>query len=103
MYNTALGVIFGVKKYANSLLKVVQERDIKLNFHRKCVEITKNEAIFENTQEGTIETFKVSRPLHTLTHAHTPPHTLTHAHTVRLLTCQSSARCTDDDERSTNQ
>ncbi len=60
MYNTALGVIFGVKKYANSLLKVVAERDIKLNFQRKCVEVTKNEAIFENTEQGTIETYKVS-------------------------------------------
>ncbi len=60
MYNTALGVIFGVKKYANSLLKVVSERDIKINFQRKCVEVTKDEAIFENTDQGTVETFKVS-------------------------------------------
>ena len=87
MYNTALGVIFGVKKYANSLLKVVESRNIKLNFKRNFVEITKKEAIFENTELDTMETYQVCYSVfaHTHTHTHTNTHipmpTHHHAHT----------------------
>lgn len=49
MYNSALGVIFGVKKYADALWKVVERKGIKVNLHRKLVEIDadRREAIFE--------------------------------------------------------
>ena len=79
MYNTALGVIFGVKKYADALMKVVGERDIKVNFQRKLLEVTKDEAIFENTVEETVETYKVcdTPAAHSPTHAHTHLHTHT--------------------------
>lgn len=58
MYNSALGVIFGVKKYADSLMKVIRERGIQVNFQRKLMEVTKDEAIFDNTDECTTETYK---------------------------------------------
>ena len=35
MNNTALGVIFGVKKYAERLLEVVKKKDIQLNYKHK--------------------------------------------------------------------
>ena len=49
MYNSALGVIFGVKKYANALWKVVERKGIKVNLLRKLVGINtdKREATFE--------------------------------------------------------
>ena len=59
MYNSALGVIFGVKKYADSLHKVVAERDIQLNFKRNLVEVKEKEAVFEVLEEGRSETFQV--------------------------------------------
>ena len=82
MYNTALGVIFGVKKYADSLLKVVESRGIKLNFKRNFVEITEKEAVFENTDLGTMETYEVWCSTHTHTHTHHTVHTHTHTHTT---------------------
>ena len=75
MYNSALGVIFGVKKYADALMKVIRKRDITVNFQRKLLEVTKDEAIFENTVEETVESYKVcdATPTHThpCTHTHT--------------------------------
>jgi len=49
MYNTALPVIFGVKKYAAQLMKVATEKNIQLNFRTVLVEVDheKNEAKFE--------------------------------------------------------
>jgi sulfide:quinone oxidoreductase len=53
-YNSAIGVIFGVKKYANELLKVVDRKGISLNFQHNLIEIIpdKKEAIFEILKEG---------------------------------------------------
>lgn len=62
MYNTALGVIFGVKKYADELLKVVAKKDIQVNFKRNLVEVdaVNKQAIFEVLEEDKTETFPVS-------------------------------------------
>ena len=52
MYHTALPVLFGVKKYADELWKVVESRDIEVNLNSALVEVNadKKEATFENTQ-----------------------------------------------------
>ena len=65
MFNSALDKIFGVKKYADSLMKIVNKRDIKLNFKRNLVEVNadKKEAIFEildpTTESSKYETYEV--------------------------------------------
>lgn len=50
IFNTSLGVIFGVKKYADALLKIIKERDIQVNFKHSLIEVRadKQEAVFEN-------------------------------------------------------
>ncbi|CAF0826655.1 unnamed protein product [Adineta steineri] len=61
IYNTALPVIFGVKKYAAALMEVVKARNIQLNTRLNLVEVRANskEAIFENLdQPSTMKTFK---------------------------------------------
>ena len=66
MFNTSLDRIFGVKKYADSLSKIVKERDIKLNFKRNLIEIRPDtkEAIFEvlddSQSEKKLETYQVN-------------------------------------------
>lgn len=62
MYNSALGVIFGVKKYAAELLHVVERKDIQVNFKRSLVEVdaVNRQAIFEVLEENKTETFPVS-------------------------------------------
>ncbi|CAF0958394.1 unnamed protein product [Adineta ricciae] len=60
-YNTALSVIFGVKKYAAALMEIVKAKNIQLNTRLNLVEVCadKKEAIFENLdQPGTMKTFK---------------------------------------------
>ncbi|XP_053573422.1 sulfide:quinone oxidoreductase, mitochondrial isoform X2 [Bombina bombina] len=50
IFNTSLGAIFGVKKYADALLEIIKERNIELNFKHNLIEVRadKNEAVFEN-------------------------------------------------------
>ncbi|NWZ43316.1 SQOR protein, partial [Brachypodius atriceps] len=50
MFNTSLGVIFGVKKYADALLEIIKDRDLAVNYKRNLVEVRadKQEAVFEN-------------------------------------------------------
>ncbi|NXI21690.1 SQOR protein, partial [Sterrhoptilus dennistouni] len=50
MFNTSLGVIFAVKKYADALLEVVKDRDLTVNYKRNLIEVRadKQEAVFEN-------------------------------------------------------
>ncbi|NXC52136.1 SQOR protein, partial [Aleadryas rufinucha] len=50
MFNTALGVIFGVKKYADALLEVIKERNLAVNYKCNLIEVRadKQEAVFEN-------------------------------------------------------
>jgi len=60
-FNSSLGVIFGVKKYADALWKyVVNERDINVNFKHNLVEVKpeSKEAVFELLDEpGKYATF----------------------------------------------
>ena len=74
MYNTSLGVIFGVKKYAEGLLKVVERKGIKLNYKHKLIEVNvaSKEAIFEVLEEDRTVTFNVSQSLSPLAPLQTP-------------------------------
>ena len=49
-YHTSLGVLFGVKKYADALWEVVKERDINVNLRSNLIEVKPDskEAIFQN-------------------------------------------------------
>ena len=66
MFNTSLEKIFGVKKYADALTKIVKKRDIKLNFKRNLISINpeKKEAVFEvpddaDSEKKLLETYRV--------------------------------------------
>ncbi|NXP85635.1 SQOR protein, partial [Passerina amoena] len=50
MFNTSLGVIFAVKKYADALLEIIKDKDIVVNYKRNLIEVRadKQEAVFEN-------------------------------------------------------
>ncbi|KAF5300874.1 hypothetical protein FQR65_LT09036, partial [Abscondita terminalis] len=50
IYNTTLPVLFGVKKYADALWKLVEKRDIKVNLRNNLVEVKPKDkiAVFEN-------------------------------------------------------
>lgn len=50
MYNTSLGVIFGVKKYADELWKICRERGIQVNLRTNLVGVRPEEkiAVFQN-------------------------------------------------------
>ncbi|XP_076439285.1 sulfide:quinone oxidoreductase, mitochondrial-like isoform X2 [Babylonia areolata] len=62
IYNTSLPVIFGVKKYANSLQKIVNERGITVNYRHNLVEVRpdSSEAVFQllDSPDGDTVTFK---------------------------------------------
>ena len=49
-YHTSLGVLFGVKKYADALWEVVKESDINVNLRSNLVEVKPDsrEAVFQN-------------------------------------------------------
>ncbi|CAG9785929.1 unnamed protein product [Diatraea saccharalis] len=58
-YNTCLPVIFGVKKYADALMKVVERKNIKVNYKTVLKEVRsdKKEAVFytdDKTKEITL-------------------------------------------------
>lgn len=58
IYNTSLGVIFGVKKYADALWKVCEKRDIKVNLRTNLIQIQpdKRRAVFENLDNPDLKT-----------------------------------------------
>ncbi|XP_072931696.1 sulfide:quinone oxidoreductase, mitochondrial [Epargyreus clarus] len=61
VYNTCLPVIFGVKKYADALLKVVERKGIQVNYRTvlRSIEPLSREAVFYNADDPTKEmTFK---------------------------------------------
>lgn len=64
MFNTSLGVIFGVKKYADALQKVIRERNITVNFRHELIEVKpeSKEAVFKLLDDpaGGTKTFKVA-------------------------------------------
>ncbi|KAL0893348.1 hypothetical protein ABMA27_014938 [Loxostege sticticalis] len=53
IFNTCLPVIFGVKKYADSLLKVVERKQIDVNYKTVLLEVRpdKKEAVFVNKDD----------------------------------------------------
>lgn len=67
MFNTSLGVIFGVKKYADALTKVIKERGINVNYRHELIEVKSDtkEAVFRllDDPHGATKTFKVNRAL----------------------------------------
>lgn len=50
IFNTSLGSIFGVKKYADALMEIIQERNLTVNYKQNLIEVRadKQEAVFEN-------------------------------------------------------
>jgi len=64
IFNTSRDKIFGVKKYADTLMKIVKKREIQVNFQRNLFEIKPDtkEAIFEvldgSQSKKTLETYK---------------------------------------------
>lgn len=62
IYNTSGKVIFGVKKYAEPLERIIQERNIKVNFRHNLIEVIpeKKEAVFEKVDTGEHVTFPYS-------------------------------------------
>lgn len=50
MYNTSLPVLFGIKKYADSLWDIVKRRELQVNLRQNLIEVRadKQEAVFEN-------------------------------------------------------
>uniref|UniRef100_A0A8C6UD26 Sulfide:quinone oxidoreductase, mitochondrial n=1 Tax=Neogobius melanostomus TaxID=47308 RepID=A0A8C6UD26_9GOBI len=50
IYNTSLPVLFGIKKYADSLWDIVKQRDLQINLRQNLIEVRadKQEAVFEN-------------------------------------------------------
>lgn len=49
IFNTALGTIFGVKKYADALQEIIRERNVSVNYKHNLIEVRadKQEAVFE--------------------------------------------------------
>ncbi|XP_060802733.1 sulfide:quinone oxidoreductase, mitochondrial [Amyelois transitella] len=60
MYNTCLPVIFGVKKYADALLKVAQRKQIRVNYKTVLKGVThdRREAVFVNKDDNEEMTMK---------------------------------------------
>lgn len=50
MYNTSLPVLFGIKKYAESLWEIVKHRNLEVNLRHNLIEVRadRKEAVFEN-------------------------------------------------------
>ncbi|XP_006882999.1 PREDICTED: sulfide:quinone oxidoreductase, mitochondrial [Elephantulus edwardii] len=71
IFNTSLGAIFGVKKYADALLEIIKERDLTVNYKQNLIEVRadKQEAVFENldkpgeTQVISYEMLHVTPPM----------------------------------------
>lgn len=60
-YNTALGVIFGVPKYAKALNEVAARKDIHVNLRHNLIEVdtVNHRAIFEHLDSGERIPFQV--------------------------------------------
>uniref|UniRef100_A0A8C5L9U1 Sulfide:quinone oxidoreductase, mitochondrial n=1 Tax=Jaculus jaculus TaxID=51337 RepID=A0A8C5L9U1_JACJA len=71
IFNTSLGAIFGVKKYADALQEIIQERNLTVNYKQNLIEVRadKQEAVFENldkpgeTQVISYEMLHVTPPM----------------------------------------
>ena len=76
-FNSSLGVIYPVKKYADALTNVIKSRNITTNFLHSLVEVRheKKEAVFEILNSGEKEvtvTFPVSMVKHVLNALYRP-------------------------------
>lgn len=63
IYNTSLPVLFGIKKYADSLWDIVKHRDLQVNLRQNLIEVRadKQEAVFENLDKpGETKVFEVT-------------------------------------------
>lgn len=61
MFNTSLGVIFAVKKYADALLEIIKDRNLAVNYKCNLIEVRadKQEAVFENLDKpGVTEVYQ---------------------------------------------
>ncbi|NWV69445.1 SQOR protein, partial [Malurus elegans] len=61
MFNTSLGAIFAVKKYADALLEIIKDRNLTVNYKRNLIEVRadKQEAVFENLDKpGVTEVYQ---------------------------------------------
>ncbi|GLV36311.1 uncharacterized protein CBL_08805 [Carabus blaptoides fortunei] len=58
IYNSSLAVIFGVKKYADALWKIVKQRNINVNLRTNLIEIKpdQNIAVFQNLDKPEVIT-----------------------------------------------
>lgn len=71
IFNTSLGTIFGVKKYADALQEIIRERNLTVNYKQNLIEVRadKQEAVFENldkpgeTQVFSYEMLHVTPPM----------------------------------------
>uniref|UniRef100_A0A8C7EXB7 Sulfide:quinone oxidoreductase, mitochondrial n=1 Tax=Neovison vison TaxID=452646 RepID=A0A8C7EXB7_NEOVI len=71
IFNTSLGTIFGVKKYAAALQEIIQERNLTVNYKQNLIEVRadRQEAVFENldkpgeTQVISYEMLHVTPPM----------------------------------------
>lgn len=54
LYNSAMGKIFSIEKYADSLTRIAKERDIQVNLLTELTEVRgdKKEAVFKNAKTG---------------------------------------------------
>ncbi|XP_069316517.1 sulfide:quinone oxidoreductase, mitochondrial [Eulemur rufifrons] len=77
IFNTSLGGIFGVKKYADALQEIIQERNITVNYKQNLVEVRadKQEAVFENLDKPG-ETHVISYEMLHVTPPMSPPDVL---------------------------
>lgn len=63
IFNTSLGAIFGVKKYADALQEIIRERNLTVNYKQNLIEVRadKQEAVFENVDNpGETQVISVS-------------------------------------------
>lgn len=63
IYNTSLPVLFGIKKYAETLWDIVKTRDLQVNLRHNLIEVRadKQEAVFENLDKpGETTVFEVT-------------------------------------------
>ena len=67
IFMTALDKIFSAPKYAQKLMEIIKERGIHVNFRHNLIQVDgkKKEAIFENLDDKTKVTMKVSESLDT--------------------------------------
>lgn len=68
IFNTSLGTIFGVKKYAAALQEIIRERNLTVNYKQNLIEVRadRQEAVFENLDKpGETQVISVSGQLHT--------------------------------------